>query len=64
MKTYRTTAVTVGVLYILGTISGILSLVVTRVLLPGEDFLTQIAANPFQPTLGASSREITVDGSA
>jgi hypothetical protein len=53
MKTYRTTAVTVGVLYIIGTISGILSLVVTRDLLAGEDFLTQIAANPFQLTLGA-----------
>jgi hypothetical protein len=35
MKTYRTTAVTVGVLYIIGTISGILSLVVTRDLLAG-----------------------------
>uniref|UniRef100_UPI0018F59CD8 DUF4386 family protein n=1 Tax=Paenibacillus alkalitolerans TaxID=2799335 RepID=UPI0018F59CD8 len=53
MKTYRMTAVIVGVLYIIGTVSGILSLVVTRDLLAGEDFLTRIAANPSQLNLGA-----------
>ncbi|MFC4076054.1 DUF4386 domain-containing protein [Salinithrix halophila] len=47
------TAVIVGVLYIIGTVSGILSLVVTRNLLAGEDFLTRIAANPSQLNLGA-----------
>ncbi len=53
MKPYRMTAVIVGVLYIIGTVSGILSLVVTRNLLAGEDFLTRIAANPSQLNLGA-----------
>jgi hypothetical protein len=53
MKTYRKTAVIVGVLYIIGTIAGILSLVVTKDLLAGEDFLTRIAANPSQLNLGA-----------
>ncbi|WP_221563434.1 DUF4386 domain-containing protein [Alkalihalobacillus sp. TS-13] len=53
MKPYRMTAVIVGVLYIIGTVSGILSLVVTRNLLAGEDFLTRIAANPTQLNLGA-----------
>ncbi|TYR80937.1 DUF4386 domain-containing protein [Priestia megaterium] len=53
MKPYRMTAVIVGVLYIIGTVSGILSIVVTRNLLAGEDFLTRIAANPSQLNLGA-----------
>lgn len=53
MKTYRMTAVIVGILYIIGTVSGILSLVVTKDLLAGEDFLIRIAANPFPLNLGA-----------
>lgn len=53
MKPYRMTAVIVGVLYIIGTASGILSLVFTRNLLAGEDFLTKIAADPSQLNLGA-----------
>ncbi|MFD2045685.1 DUF4386 domain-containing protein [Ornithinibacillus salinisoli] len=53
MKPYRLTAVIVGALYIIGTISGILSLVVTRDLLVGEDFLTRIASNTSQLNLGA-----------
>lgn len=53
MKTYRKTAMIVGVLYIIGTVSGILSLVVTKNLFSGEDFLTRIAANPVQLNLGA-----------
>ncbi|OEH91153.1 DUF4386 domain-containing protein [Bacillus solimangrovi] len=47
------TAITVGVLYIIGTVSGILSLVMTKELLAGEDFLTRIAANLSQLNLGA-----------
>lgn len=53
MKPYRMTAVIVGGLYIIGTVSGILSLIVTRDLFAGEDFLTRIAANPSQLALGA-----------
>ncbi|MDX8360719.1 DUF4386 domain-containing protein [Cytobacillus sp. IB215316] len=53
MKTYRMTAVIVGVLYIIGTASGILSKLVTGDLLAGEDFLSKIAANPYQLNLGA-----------
>ncbi|MDX8366038.1 DUF4386 domain-containing protein [Cytobacillus sp. IB215665] len=53
MKAYRMTAVIVGVLYIIGTASGILSKLVTGDLLAGEDFLSKIAANPHQLNLGA-----------
>ncbi|MFS1517296.1 DUF4386 domain-containing protein [Bacillus sp. SCS-151] len=53
MKPYRMTAVIVGVLYIIGTASGILSKLVTRNLFTGEDFLSKIAANPYQLNLGA-----------
>ncbi|MFS0722389.1 DUF4386 domain-containing protein [Paenibacillus sp. 1P07SE] len=53
MKTYRMTAAIVGILYIIGTISGILSLVVTRDLLVGDDYLTRIAADPLRLKLGA-----------
>ena len=53
MKTYKMTAVIVGMLYIIGTIAGILSFVVTRNLFTDDDFLLKIAANPFQLNLGA-----------
>jgi hypothetical protein len=53
MKSYRMNAVLVGVLYVIGTIAGISSLVVTRNLFAGEDYLTRIAANPFLLHLGA-----------
>ncbi|MGI8313877.1 DUF4386 domain-containing protein [Halobacillus mangrovi] len=53
MKSYRLTAVIVGILYIIGTVSGIFSLIVTRNLLVGGDFLTKIAGNPSQINLGA-----------
>ncbi|MCK0469850.1 DUF4386 domain-containing protein [Halalkalibacter sp. APA_J-10(15)] len=53
MKTYRMTAVIVGILYIIGTLSGILSVAVTRDLFAGEDFLTKIAENQSQLNLGA-----------
>ncbi|RKL66440.1 hypothetical protein CR203_16240 [Salipaludibacillus neizhouensis] len=44
MKACGMTAVIVGVLYIIGTVSGILSFI-------GEDFLTRIAAYPSHPSL-------------
>ena len=52
-KSYRINSVLAGVLYVIGTIAGILSYVVTRNLFAGEDYLTRIAANPFLLHLGA-----------
>ena len=52
MKTYRMNAVMAGVLYILGTLSGVLSLVVAGDLVTGEDVLTRITADPSRLTLG------------
>ena len=49
----RKTAITVGVLFIIGDIAGVLSYVVTRGLLDGPDALTKIAANQSQLALGA-----------
>jgi hypothetical protein len=52
MKTYRTNALMAGALYILGTVAGILSVVVVGGF-PDEDFLSRMAADPSQITLGA-----------
>jgi hypothetical protein len=52
MKTYRTNAVMAGALYILGTVAGILSVVVVGGV-PDEDFLARMAADPSRITLGA-----------
>jgi len=49
----RRTAIIVGVLFIIGDIAGVLSLLVTRGLLEGPDALTKIAANQDQLVLGA-----------
>jgi len=53
MDTYRKTAIIVGVLFILGTVSGILSVVSSGAMLDAPDYLTQIAANPTQFMIGA-----------
>jgi hypothetical protein len=53
MNTYRKTAVTVGVLYIIGTAAGVLSVVVTDPVLNGSDVLANVAANPNPLTMGA-----------
>jgi hypothetical protein len=53
MNTNRKTAVIVGVLYIIGTVAGILSVVVTGSILSDPDFLLRIAANENQIVLGA-----------
>jgi hypothetical protein len=52
MKTYRMNAVMAGALYILGTVAGILSVVVVGGF-PDENFLTRMAADPSRLTLGA-----------
>jgi len=53
MNTYRNTAIVVGVLYIIGTVAGVLSVVVTGPILGASDYLTNVAANPNQLTTGA-----------
>jgi hypothetical protein len=53
MKTYRKTAITVGVLYIIGTVTGVLSLLLTQPLLDARASLLTIAAQGNQIRLGA-----------
>lgn len=53
MKTYRNTAIIVGVLFIIGTVAGILSGVVTGPVLGASDYLVQVAANESSIVLGA-----------
>jgi len=53
MKTHRKTAVIVGVLFIIGTVSGILSAVFTGSILGAPDYLIQVAANETQMITGA-----------
>jgi hypothetical protein len=50
---HRKSAIIVGVLFIIGDIAGVLSLLVTRGLLDGPDALTKIAASQDQLVLGA-----------
>lgn len=49
----RKTAITVGVLYIIGTVAGILSLVFTAPILESPDYLFQVSMNPNQIVIGA-----------
>jgi hypothetical protein len=44
MNTHRSTAIIVGVLYIIGTVAGILSVVVSGPILNGSDFLIKVSA--------------------
>ena len=53
MRSYRRTAIIVGMLFIIGDIAGVLSYVVTGGLLDGPDALTKIAASQNQVVLGA-----------
>jgi len=53
MNTSRRTALIVGVLYIIGTIAGILSLVFTGPILEEPDYLTRVSTNPNQIVIGA-----------
>lgn len=52
MNTNRKTAIIVGVLYIIGTIAGILSVVITNPLLNVPDYLIQITAHENKFLLG------------
>ena len=52
-ETNRKTAIIVGVLYIIGTVAGILSLASTGPILEGPDYLTQVFTNPNQIVIGA-----------
>lgn len=52
MKTYRTNAVMAGGLYILGTVAGVMSVVVVGGFLD-ENFLARMADDPSKITLGA-----------
>lgn len=53
MNTNRTTAIIVGVLYILGTVTGILSVVFSGPILNRPDYLIQVSANENQIIIGA-----------
>ncbi len=53
MNAFRITAILVGVLYIVGTVSGILSMIATGSLLAGPISPEQISANANPITLGA-----------
>ena len=53
MNTYRKTAVIVGILFIIGTVAGILSVVFTGPILGDPDYLVKISANESQIIIGA-----------
>ena len=53
MNTYRKTAIIVGILYIIGTVAGVLSVIVTGPILGGPDYLGRVAANANQLKIGA-----------
>ena len=49
----RKTATIIGVLFIIGTVMGVLSVVATNPILSAPDYLARIAAHPSQMALGA-----------
>ncbi len=53
MNTYRKTSISVGVLFIIGTVAGILSVVVTGSVLNDPDYLIKISENENQIIMGA-----------
>ena len=53
MKTYRSNAIIAGVLYIIGTVAGILSLVLSAPVRDTQDLLTSVAANADQLRVAA-----------
>jgi Domain of unknown function (DUF4386) len=53
MSTDRKAAVWIGVLYIIGSVALVLSLLVTDGVLAGPAYLSQVAANPNQVAIGA-----------
>ena len=54
MNTHRMTAIVVGVLFIIGTVAGVLSAVFTGSILADPDLLTEVAANENQMMIGAA----------
>ena len=53
MNNYRKTAIIVGVLYIIGTVAGVSSVIATGPILDASDYLAKVAANPNQLPIGA-----------
>ena len=53
MSSDRKAAIWVGVLYIIGTVAGVLSMLVTDSVLSGPNYLAQVAANPDRLAVGA-----------
>jgi hypothetical protein len=53
MNTSRKIAIIVGVLYIIGTVAGVLSVVSTQSILNASDYLIKVSANRSQIILGA-----------
>ncbi|MCJ7701823.1 MAG: DUF4386 domain-containing protein [Anaerolineales bacterium] len=51
--TFRKTAIIVGILFIIGTVAGVLSAVFTGPVLNDPDYLTKVAANENQIIIGA-----------
>ena len=52
-ETSRKTAILVGILYIIGTVAGILSLIFTGPVLERADYLIQVSTKPNQIVIGA-----------
>jgi hypothetical protein len=53
LNTNRKTAIIVGVLYIIGTVTGVLSVVFTQPILDDADYLIKVSANGNQIIMGA-----------
>jgi Domain of unknown function (DUF4386) len=53
MNTHRKTAIIVGTLFIIGTVAGILSVVVTTPLLDDPDYLIKVSAHANRLIIGA-----------
>ncbi len=53
MNSYRKTAIIVGVLFIIGTAAGVLSVVLTGSILDDPDYLIEVSANENQIIIGA-----------
>ncbi len=53
MKTYRWTAIIVGILYIIGTVAGVLSVIFTQPVTSAQDYLAAVSANENQIVIGA-----------
>ena len=53
METHRKTATLAGILYIVGTVTGVLSVVFTGSILDGPDYLANTSVNANQVILGA-----------